>query len=504
MTNIYVLNKDGTPLMPLHSFRRARNMIKSEKAVVANRNPFTIRLTEQMDDPVVDKCVLGIDPGRTNIGLCVIDSKGNPLYSAVLTTRNKDIKKLMSNRKNYRQARRGGARKKRKRRDIAADKIGNAKDTEYWRMLPGYSKPVCCKVCRNKEAKFNHRKRPTGWLTPTARHLLQTHINVVDKVSKILPISEVAIEINRFDFARLENPNIRNWDYQRGKLFGFNNVREAVAYQQHGQCLLCGKKKIQQYHHIVPRSKGGSESLDNYAGLCTKCHDRVHKDTDAKNALLSKKQGVMMKYHALSVLNQIMQSLIDELAGKYPVYVTTGRETHMIRESMGLADKYPDDGTHYIDAWCIAVSAHWSYQQDEPPQFEHVYELKQYRRHNRAQIHSQRQRTYYLDGKVVAQNRNKRTGQADGDKYDSLAEFREIHPELVDRLVAKKSTRHYNDLNRILPGAVYNYAGKLYVLRGSGNKGKKFYSVRSGTTYHYYKKCKVLYHNSGIVCIPRT
>ena len=72
MPNIYVLSADGKPLMPIHSYGRARRLLSSGKATIASRKPFTIRLTYEIKDPAVDECLLGIDPGRTNIGLCVV------------------------------------------------------------------------------------------------------------------------------------------------------------------------------------------------------------------------------------------------------------------------------------------------------------------------------------------------------------------------------------------------------------------------------------------------
>lgn len=78
----------------------------------------------------------------------------------------------------------------------------------------------------------------------------------------------------------------------------------------------------------------------------------------------------------------------------------------------------------------------------------------QFRRHDRARIHYQKERTYYQDGRIVCKNRYKRTGQTDGgSKYISLAEYRTQHPHEVSRLSVRKSTRGYNDLKRELPGA---------------------------------------------------
>jgi len=196
--------------MPIRSERRAKRFLKSGKARVVNTNPFTIQLTYDIKTPVVDKCVIGIDPGRTNIGVCVTDSKGNVLFSADVETRNKDIPKLMDERRRHRQQSRRGERRVRQREAIKHDKTGALKDTEVWRMLPGYSKPVRCKVFRNTEARFNNRKRPGGWLTPTARQLLLTHINLVKKISAFLPVSEAVIEVNRFAFMKMDNPDIKN------------------------------------------------------------------------------------------------------------------------------------------------------------------------------------------------------------------------------------------------------------------------------------------------------
>ena len=61
------------------------------------------------------------------------------------------------------------------------------------------------------------------------------------------------------------------------------------------------------------------------------------------------------------------------------------------------------------------------------------YEIHQFRRHDRAIIHHQTERTYYLDGKAVCKNRHKRFEQKD----DSLEEFAAVHPDLVSKLTIK-------------------------------------------------------------------
>jgi len=505
VVNVYVLNKDGSPLMPIHSFGRVKRMLKSGKARVVKQTPFIIRMNVQIENPVLDECLIGIDPGRTNIGLCVIDSKGRVLFASDVETRNKAIAKLMLERKRHRQASRRGERKARQRLAVRHDGNGLARATEFWRMLPGYAKPVCCKVIRNTETRFLHRKRKKGWLTPTARQLLDTHINAVKKVMSFLPVEYIAIEVNRFDFVRMENPGIRNWEYQMGKLAGYKDVNEAVFIQQKGRCLLCGKK-IHSYHHIVPRSMGGSNSVDNIAGLCEEHHygeNGVHKSEAAAGKLRKKKEGLSKKYGALSVINQIMPYLLEELNAIRPVSVTTGYETQAVRRTTPeLLPKEKDDGTHYMDAWCIAVSALDGGAQYPPDFMDSFWQIKQYRRHDRANIKAQKERTYYLDGKAVAHNRRKRTGQSDGpNKWDSLAEFRKAHPEDVCRLTVKKSQRSYNNRQRVMPGAVFTYKGRQYILAAQQSNGTRWYGVGE-KKYFPSKECNIVTHNTGLVFVP--
>ena len=502
---VYILNQDGTPLMPSRDYKKAKRLLKEGKAVAIQSKPFTIRLAYQIEAPVIDRCLLGIDPGRTNIGLCAIDSKGMPLFASDAVTRNKEISRLMRERRLSRGQSRSGEHKVKRRRKVAAEKkqlmdtvhrsTGLAKETaflafltycepEIRRMLPGCKKPVRCKGFKNKEARFNNRKRPIGWMNATCRHLLQTHLNLIEKAVKLVPISSIVIEINRFDFARMENPDIKNWEYQQGRLFGFKDKHDAIYHQQKGKCLLCGGK-IEHYHHLVPLSRGGSDpttpclhgvgSIDNQAGLCCGCHDKVHKYGSAKEKLAKKKEGMLKKYGALSVVNTIMPYLLDEVASRYELSVTAGWDTMRIREYFGL------DKDHCIDAYCIAMSMLLDVDEigpdekaPEKPGFkECYYDIKQFRRHDRARICAQKERTYYLNGKAVCKNRHKRTGQDKTDykgrAWDSLAEFRQAHPDLVCKLTVRRSKRSYNSQPQAKLGVVghrSDHAGGRIPVRG--------------------------------------
>lgn len=498
--NIIVQNADGSPLMPTHHYGRVKRMLKAGKARIVSVKPFVIRLTYQIVNPGLDTVTLGIDPGRTNIGLSLIDSKGRNLGSYLVETDNRDIPHHMSKKKKHRQASRRGERKRRQRRAVAHD--NTLKITDLYRILPGCKKAIKCKGIRNTEARFNNRKRPEECLTPTARHLLNTHLRVIELMMQYYPIANVAIEINRFDFAKMENPGIRNWEYQKGRLFGFKDRNDAVFHDQDGKCLLCGKCPIEHYHHIVPRGRG-SESIDNIAGLCTRCHSLVHTNRNMRAKLQSKKHSMLKKYHALSVINQIMPSLLKELSSRYPTYTTTGWQTQKMRAFYEYPKKEPDDGTHYIDSWLIAVDA-MGITPTVIPSFEHVGTIMQFRRHDRARIHYQHERSYYLNGTKVCENRHKRTGQTDARKgkktYPSLAEYRASHPCDVAKLTVKKSIRGYNDLSRVMPGALVRWHGKLLTVSGKHNARYQFVETDICKEASA-SKCTIVIRNKGFAFI---
>ena len=278
MSTVYVLNKDGKPLMPTTRGGHVRHLLKEQKARVVRAKPFTIQLLYETND-VVQPLYLGIDPGRTNIGVAVVKANGTAVFTAHLETRNKEIPKLMQDRKKARRARRtNGRRCRRQRRAKANGTISKkcvkqttaqngsvskrAKDIGVIkRRLPGCEKDVLCIGIKNKETKFTNRTRPEGWLTPTANQLLQTHINLVKKIQKFLPISDVVLEVNKFAFMRLDNPNIQKWQYQQGPLYKKESLESAVSEIQEHHCLFC-KKPIDHYHHVVPQHKNGSNTIE--------------------------------------------------------------------------------------------------------------------------------------------------------------------------------------------------------------------------------------------------
>lgn len=498
MAITYVQDCRGNTLPPTTRGGHVRRLLNAKRARVVCGNPFTIRLLYEVG-PCTQGFILGIDPGRTNIGISVSTTDGACVFQAKAETNNKDVPKRMKERKAHRQASRQGERKRRQRR---AKKNGTCFD-ECKRILPGCEKPITNHYITNTEARFSNRKRPKGWLTPTANQLLQSTLSLVDKICGFLPITDVVLEVNKFAFMAMNNPNIQRWEYQKGPLHGYGSVETAVYAQQEGHCIFC-EQAIANYHHVIPVSKGGNDTLDNRAGLCKHHHNLVHKEQKWVDKLAELKAGLNKKYGALSVLNQIMPRLADELGKRFPghAFVTNGWSTKQFRDAHGI----PKD--HNTDAYCIACSILENPTIKLP---ETVYELRKFRRHDRAHISRMEERSYYLPGvdpktgkpkKIpVAKNRHKRTEQ----KADSLEEFRAAHPNDVGRLLVSPGGPKYKAPNRVLPGAIFQVetGPNIYerlVFQGShgrDKKGQPMYLEFVGRGSFRPNKCKYVARGGG-------
>lgn len=486
---VYVLDKNGRPLMPTARCGHVRILLKQGKAKVVNGRPFTIQLLYDTEEAELS-LYGGTDPGRTNVGNAVVDGNGECVYRDIVETRNKDVAKNMSDRKAHRRARRRGERLVRKRR---AKKHGTlSMKLSKGRLLPGTGKSTPVKDIVNQEARFRNRKK-RQLITPSVKHLIDTHLHQVDNIRKILPVKGWCLEANRFAFMKMEDGSVKGVDFQNGRLKGYASADEFVCERQEGRCFCCGKP-IEHYHHVVPRHEGGSDGPENKIGVCESCHGRIHTgelDLDVR--------GYMKKYAPLSVLNQAIPYICEGLVkrfGEKNVFICSGRDTKEIREAAGL------DKDHDADALCIA-----SIMTDVLPKRPHgePYTVKQFRRHDRAKVNAQVERTYKLDGVTVAKNRRPRfeqQGLALSQWHEKQVEtFGEKEADrMLSRLTVKPSYRRYNNTERLMPGALIRYDNRIGVLTGQQNNGY-YYTVRGIEGRVPAKDCEILKHNTGLVYV---
>ena len=131
------------------------------------------------------------------------------------------------------------------------------------------------------------------------------------------------------------------------------------------------------------------------------------------------------------------------------------------------------------------------------PEFEgSVHGIKQFRRHDRAIIKAQRERTYKLDGMAVAKNRKPRFEQSG----PSLSDLMLSGTELA-RLEAIPSRRYYNDKDRLIPGTAFRYEGERYVVSVQLSNGAYLRAIGEGNRNFPAGEYLVIHKNEGLVLV---
>ena len=158
---VYVLDVNGQPLMPTCRHGKVRRLLKQGKAKVVKRCPFTIQLLYD-STTYTQPVTLGVDAGAKHVGLsATTDTK--ELYSGEVLLRT-DVVSNLSSRLQFRKTRRN-------------------RKTRY------------------RQARFNNRVRTKhkGWLAPSIKNKIHTHIVAIGKVYDIIPVTKLIVEVASFD-----------------------------------------------------------------------------------------------------------------------------------------------------------------------------------------------------------------------------------------------------------------------------------------------------------------
>ena len=485
---VYVVSKNGQPLMPTKRFGKVKKLLKAGLAEVICRKPFTIKLlydTTSYTQPLI----MGIDPGGKDIVLVVRKENGEVVFAAHVEARSKEVSENMDERRMHRQSRRRHSRLVRKRRAKKAQTYFGEKRYK----IVNTAENLVCKGIKPSPIRFHNRRRNEGWFTPTASHLLETHKRFVAQAAKILPIQHACLEYSKFDIHKLDNPSVQGVQYQNGRKKGYANSQEYVLCRDKHTCQLCGSTQGKLHaHHVVWSSQGGGDNPENLLTLCAKCHEKVHSNEKIDAQVKALFAGMCKKYVHTTILNSIMPLFYAWLMQMFPrVSATYGYETKEKRQNLGFAK------SHYMDAYLVSFS-----NEDKISTIEFskiiVYEYKQFRRHHRQIIHATRERNYKDGTKIVAKNRNKRTGQ----ESDSLTELvAKKGKQILARLrvlPGKKVIRSgYDELRK---GDVVRYKGIYCVIKGYGEMGKRVGLV-SQKDYVPAKECRLVLRNPGMVCL---
>lgn len=314
---VYVLNKNGQPLMPTNRHGKVRRLLKINKAKVIKRCPFTIQLLYNTTN-CIQNITLGVDAGSKHIGLSAT-TKDKVLFEADVELRN-DITKLLEARRKFRHSRRNRKTRYRKRR-------------------------------------FNNRvsSKHKGWLAPSIEHKIQTHFAMVEKVHKMLPITKIVVETASFDMqllkAQLEGEPIpKGMDYQKGELTGWN-IREYIFHRDNYTCQWCkGKSKdsILVTHHHAYWKGDHTNKPSSLITLCNTCNDSKYHKKEA-NRLWGWEPKITNSYKHAAFMNVMRRVFYNRLK---EIYANVSMTYGYITKNTRIKNNLPK--THYLDARCIS------------------------------------------------------------------------------------------------------------------------------------------------------
>jgi hypothetical protein len=406
---VYVLNCKGRPAMPC-SPAKARRLLKQGKAKVIRRKPFTIQLTDCYGT-AVDGITVGIDSGYKTIGFSAMNQKQELLCGELDLL--SEISERLKEKAMYRRPRRNRLRYRR--------------------------------------AKADQRRGKEGWLAPSMKHKMASHISLVGFIKAILPVSRVIIEVASFDIHRIKNPEIEGKEYQEGEQQGFSNLREYILYRdshecQNPDCTNKAKEKVLEVHHIGYWKGDRTDRPGNLITLCTKCHTPgKHK----KKGFLYGWEPKVKSFRPESFMNIARWKLVTELECEY----TYGYETKKKRKELGL------EKTHHHDAFVIAGGK-------SPERSTPIY-IEQIRRNNRAL-------QKFYDAKYI----DVRTGEKVGAQElnnGRRTRNKNLTGENLKKYRGKKVSQGYFSVRRqryaYQPGDLVKVDKKIYLVKGVFNYG---------------------------------
>jgi len=289
---VYVINRDGQPLMPCKP-AKASHLLKEGKAKVVRRTPFTIQLQwdcETGTQPVT----AGMDTGSKMVG-CAATANGQVVYQSEVQLRT-DVSKKMKKRSSYRRNRRG-------------------------------------RKCRYRPARWLNQAsmKKEGGLAPSIRSKVESHYREKNFIESILPVSSWILELASFDIHKITNPEVSGVGYQDGNQKGYYNVKAYILNRDGYKCQHCkGKSKDKKLHvhHIIWKSKGGSDEPKNLITLCSECHSELH---DGKFELKGKRSKTKHATEIGIVKSQLKKSSweFEETFG----YITKWKREQVLRLS---------------------------------------------------------------------------------------------------------------------------------------------------------------------------
>lgn len=307
---VFVLNKNKHPLSPC-SNAVARKLLKQRKAVIHKKYPFTIRLKELKEVKDTQEYRLKIDYGSRYTGLSILNNN-SVLWLAEIHHKT-DIKSKLNSKRGHRRFRRN--------------------------------------KLRYRPARFNNRKRIDGWIPPSLQSRVDNIESWFNKLIKLCPLTHVSYENVKFDTQLITNPNIKGVEYQQGTLTGYE-IREYLLEKFSRQCMYCKVKNTPlEVEHITPKSRGGTNRIDNLGLACHKCNQLKGNKTAEEFGFKDIQKQVKKTLKDASIVTATRWKVYELLNNTgLKVECGTGARTKMNRIKLNLPK------THYYDSCCVGKS----------------------------------------------------------------------------------------------------------------------------------------------------
>ena len=352
---VFVINKNGEALMPC-SNRKARLLLKEQKAKIVNYKPFTIQLIYGSTG-YKQETDLGVDIGSKHIGVAI--TSGNNVLTKGQIDLRQDVSKLITTRRILRRSRR-------------------ARNTRY------------------RQARFLNRIscKKNGWLPPSIQSRINNTVNWIQKFYNLLPKCTLHIEVGKFDIQKIENPNINSKEYQQGSMYEYRNRIAFLISRENNTCQYCKEKYKKgdgwRLHHIWGKEK---DRPQDWALIHESCHKEIHK---------KKLESVLQKHKSKSFKEATFMNIIRiRLFNIFPkAKFTYGNITFQDRIELNL------DKTHYNDAIAITGIKNIKLNPDS------LFFIKQFRKKKKSLHEATARKT--KNGNTESKRNNKNTKSLNG------------------------------------------------------------------------------------------
>jgi 5-methylcytosine-specific restriction endonuclease McrA len=316
---VFLIDANKIPMNPIHP-SHARKLLDSGKAAVFRQYPFTLIMNRVVENIVAYPITLKIDPGSKFTGISLVNNKDEVIWGMELEHRGSLIKKELDTRRAVRRGRRN-------------------------------------RTTRYRPARFLNRAKPKGWLAPSLQHRVLTIETWVKRLIKFAPITNIKMELVKFDLQKTENPEISGIEYQQGELLGYE-VREYLLEKWERKCTYCSQENVPlQIEHIVPKSKGGTNQISNLCLACEKCNqkkgnkdikDFLNHNLELSSKILKQAKAPLKDAAAVNSTRWKLFNSLKEVG--LPVTTGSGGLTKFNRTRLGLPKE------HWIDAACVGVT----------------------------------------------------------------------------------------------------------------------------------------------------